>query len=92
MSWLSNLFKKNTVSNISTSINNVEKPAILKPFNTTNKIELVANGGELTPAIVIGELKRKYPGLTDEEYSEIVIILLRMQPTEDNNKVISKAI
>ena len=71
MGWLSNLFKKKETPKVSTSINNVSKPIIAKPINTTNKIELVSFGGELSPAIVIGEIKKRTP----EYYKNIHVIL-----------------
>lgn len=73
MSWLSDLFKKKEpvkpvkpVSNPSTTV----KP-ILKPINTEKKIEFTSFGGELPPAVVIGEIKRKTP----EYYKNLYVIL-----------------
>lgn len=71
MSWLGNLFKKKETPKVSTSINNVSKPIIAKPINTTHKIELVSFGGELSPAIVIGEIKKRTP----EYYKNLFVIL-----------------
>ena len=72
MSWLGNLFKKKEVAKqVTTSVVNTVKPIIAKPINTEKKIELTSFGGELPPATVIGELKRKYP----EYYKNIYVIL-----------------
>ena len=71
MSWLGKLFKKKETPKATTSTNTVNKPIIAKPINTTNKIELVSNGGELNPAIIIGEIKKKTP----EYYKNIYVIL-----------------
>ena len=70
MSWLSNLFKKETPK-VSTSINNVSKPIISRPINVEHKVELVSFGGELPPAVVIGEIKRKVPAY----YKNLYVIL-----------------
>jgi len=70
MGWLSDLFKKKTIEKQPN--NNINsKPIISKPFNTSNKIELISCGGELQPAIVIGEIKKRIP----EYYKNLFVIL-----------------
>lgn len=73
MSWLSNLFKKKeeVKKPVVASNNTVTVKPILKPINTEKKIEFTSFGGELPPAVVIGEIKRKTP----DYYKNIHIIL-----------------
>ena len=69
MSWFSNLFSKKT--NVVVKQDTTVTKPILKPFNTEKKIELISFGGELPPAVVIGEVKRKTP----DYYKNIHVIL-----------------
>lgn len=70
MSWITNIFKKkeNTSTSGEKKTNNIK---FSSPLKDNKKIELVSNGGELPPATVIGELKRKYP----DYYKNLFVIL-----------------
>lgn len=69
MSWFKNLFKKKEKPKISSTIStNITKPVLSNPFS---KIELVSFGGELPPASIIGEIKKRTP----EYYKDIFVIL-----------------
>lgn len=69
MSWITNIFKKK--ENISTSGVKINKPAIIKPINMVNKLELVSYGGELQEAVVIGNITKKTP----DYYKNLFVIL-----------------
>lgn len=66
MSWFNNLFKRKKANEV------VSSPVINRPILKDNrKIELVSFGGELPPAQVIGDLKRRVP----EYYKNLYVIL-----------------
>ena len=49
----------------------MNKPAISKPINMVNKLELVSYGGELPEAVVIGDITKKTP----DYYKNLFVIL-----------------
>lgn len=73
MSWISNIFKKQESTSTSGKKQNnvVSKPIIARPINRTNSFNLISYGGELPAAVVIGEIKRRYP----EYYKNLYVIL-----------------
>ena len=77
MNWITNIFKRKENSSTNgvkkkqekiNKVNTINRPVIKDPVNN---IQLISFGGELPPAVAIGEFKNRYP----DYYKNLYVIL-----------------